>query len=491
MSDLRRTPTPDGGLVPPPVSEAASGPRPEVESLPRTELERLVSWADERTGLAEYARPALRKVFPDHWSFLLGEVALFCLIILVLTGTFMTLFFRPDLTPTVYEGSYAPLRGETVSAAYNSVLNLSFDVRFGLIFRQIHHWTALLFIAVITLHMSRIFFTGAFRRPREINWLIGFSLLIMALAEGFTGYSLPDDLLSGEGLRIFYSVFESIPFIGPWLMSLLFDGVYPTQAIDSRLFILHVMLLPGLFLGAVGVHLLLVWIQKHTQYPGPGKTEHNVVGQRFWPGQVFRSTGLFFLTAALVSLIAGLFQINPIWIYGPYIPYASGSPAQPDWYIGWLEGALRTSPNLEVTILGVTIPSIFWPGVVLPGLLFTPIILWPFIEPHITHDFAEHNLLDMPWDKPFRTATGVAVLSIFVVLTLAGGNDVLAVYFHVALYGLTNAFRLLLIAVPIVAWITTYVLMKERKARGKAPLGPAAGTALRRLPDGGFEEVEV
>jgi len=306
-----------------------------------TELERLAGWLDERTGLAVLVRTTLRKVFPDHWSFLLGEVALFCFLILLATGTFLAFFFVPSAGPTTYDGPYPPLQGATVSQAYDSVLNLSFEVKAGLLMRQVHHWTAVIFVAVIVTHLARVFFTGAFRRPRELNWILGFGLLLFALAEGITGYSLPDDLLSGTGARIFYSAAISIPFVGPYIGSLVFGGEFPTTAFISRFFVLHVMLLPGIFIVTIAAHVGLVFLQKHTQYRGPLQREDNVVGRHFWPGQAFLSAGLFFLTAAVMSVIGGLVQINPIWSYGPFEPSVVSSPAQPDWYVGWLDGALR------------------------------------------------------------------------------------------------------------------------------------------------------
>jgi ubiquinol-cytochrome c reductase cytochrome b subunit len=454
-----------------------------------TELERVVEWFDHRTGLAGFARTALRKVFPDHWSFLLGEVALFCFVLLVATGTFLTFFYVPSSAGVTYDGTYAPLAGSPVSAAYDSVLRLSFDVRAGLLMRQIHHWTALIFVGSIVVHLCRIFFTGAFRRPREINWLIGFGLLTFAVAEGFTGYSLPDDLLSGTGLRIAYSVLLSIPFLGPNLAFLAFDGPFPGPAVLSRLFVLHIMLLPALLVGGISVHLLIVWIQKHTQYRRPGATEGNVIGQRFWPNQVLRSLGLFFLTASIATLIGGLIQINPVWLYGPFVPYEATSPAQPDWYMGWLEGSLRIGPSVEPTILGVTIPSVFVPGIVVPGIMFGVIAIYPFLEAWRTRDRVDHHLLDMPWDAPRRSATGVAMLTLLTVLTLAGGNDVLATTFNVRVEDVTAVFRVLVVAAPIIAWFVTYRLLVARRDSGARSRPGRAGVAVRRSSDGGFDEL--
>jgi ubiquinol-cytochrome c reductase cytochrome b subunit len=468
----------------------------EAEKLEPTELERVLGWFDRRTGLAGPIRGAMAKVFPDHWSFLLGEIALFCFVILVATGTFLTFFYTPDAREVTYDGSYATLHGTDLSAAFASVLRLSFDVEAGLLMRQVHHWTALIFIGAIAAHLARIFFTGAFRRPREINYLIGMGLLTFALGEGITGYSLPDDLLSGTGLRIIDSAMLSIPFVGPWVASLFFGGEFPTPDILSRLFVFHVMLLPGLLIGGITVHLALLWFQKHTQYRGHGAREDNVVGLSFWPGQVFRSLGLFFLTSAVVVLVAGLIQINPVWLYGPYVPYVATVPAQPDWYVGWLEGALRLGLPIEPTILGVTIPSPFVPGILIPGVIMTALALWPFIEARLTGDHREHNLLDPPWRTPIRTATGAAGVALFLVLTIAGGNDVLAVIFDVPVEAITMVFRVLLIVAPVVTWLIVYRMARdlrnehERREREGAEEEPPS-VILARNAAGGFSEVKV
>jgi ubiquinol-cytochrome c reductase cytochrome b subunit len=369
---------------------------------------------------------------------------------------------------------------------------LSFEVRAGLLMRQIHHWTALLFLAVVILHLCRVFFTGAFRRPRELNWIVGFTLLVLALGEGITGYSLPDDLLSGTGARIVYSAALSIPFIGPWVASLVFGGEFPTTALISRFFVTHVLLLPGLVVVLIVAHIVLLVLHKHTQWPSGPARETNVVGRYFWPVQVFLSTGLFFLTAAWVSLLGGLFQINPIWAYGPFDAAVVASPAQPDWYVGWLDGSLRIWPPFEPTIFGVTLPAAFIPGVVIPGILFTIVALWPFIEAWLTGDHREHHLLDQIWEHPMRTAVGATLLTIFAVLTLAGANDVLAYYFSTELETLTIVFRVLTLVLPIVVGVTTYRLCDARRRRAVEHPGaaPPGGIALRRTASGGFEEVE-
>ena len=449
-------------------------------------------WIDDRLGIAAWTRTGLRKVFPDHWTFLFGEVALFCLVVLVLTGVFLTLFYVPDATQVTYDGPYAPLHGARVSAAYRSVLELSFEVQAGLVMRQVHHWAALVFVAAIVVHLLRVFFTGAYRRPREINWLIGIGLLTFALAMGITGYSLPDDLLSGTGLRIIYSAVISIPFLGPWAAFLLFGGEFPTETIVSRLFVFHIMLLPTLLIGLVAVHLAVLWRQKHTQWPGGGASETRVVGKPFWPTQVFKSTGLMLLTAAVLALMGGLLQINPIWTYGPFDPTRVSAPSQPDWYVGWLDGALRLFPPIELTAFGITIPSPFIPGILLPGIAFGIMTIWPFLESWISGDHREHHILERPRDAPIRTAVGVAALCVFVLLTLAAGNDVAAVILRIPLEETTNLLRIAVVVVPIVAGIAAYRVCTELRRRSRAAdagLRPRA-VRLERNAAGGFDSEE-
>ena len=449
----------------------------------------MLKWIDQRLGVAHWARKGLKKVFPDHWSFLLGEIALFCFIILLLTGTYLTLFYRPDAAPVIYEGPYEPLRGREMSAAYESVLRLSYEVRAGLVMRQIHHWAALVFVAAIVAHMVRVFFTGAFRKPREINWMVGVTLFVLAIGMGFTGYSLPDDLLSGTGLRIAYSAVISIPFVGPYLGFLVFGGEFPTEGIISRLFVLHVMLLPAIIIGLIGAHLGILWRQKHTQFAGKGRTERNVVGKSFWPQQFFKSFGLMLLTGAALALLGGLVQINAVWNYGPFDASAVSAPSQPDWYVGWLEGAIRLFPAFEPTIFGVTIPSMFIPGVVIPGIGFTVLALWPFIEQRVTQDSAMHNILDNPRDRPARSAIGVGAILYVALLTIAGGNDVLALTFNVPIEAMVWFLRISLFVIPVLGGFITYRVCTELQSSGARPARRKKGTRLRRNAEGGFEEV--
>ncbi|WP_308207527.1 cytochrome b [Actinomadura madurae] len=234
-------------------------------------LEKIVWGVNDRLGSGEFLNRNIRKAFPKHWSFLLGEIALYSFAILILTGVFLTLFFKPSGATVVYDGSYTPLRGVTMSEAYASTLHISFDVRGGLLMRQIHHWAAIIFIAAICVHLLRIFFTGAFRKPREINWLIGTTLFVLAIAEGFAGYSLPDDLLSGTGLRIMQGIVLSIPVAGTYLALWVFGGEFPaSEEFLPRLFTVHILLVPGVLLALVAAHVMILWHQTHTIFPGRG-----------------------------------------------------------------------------------------------------------------------------------------------------------------------------------------------------------------------------
>ncbi len=422
---------------------------------PGAPLDRFARWMDDRLRVAEAGRSYLHKAFPAHWSFLVGEVAVFSLVVLLFTGTFLALFYVPSSREVVYQGPYTPLVGQEVSAAFNSVMRLSFEVRAGLVMRQMHHWAALVFVASIVVHMLRVFFTGAFRRPRELNWVIGVALLLLAFGAGFTGYSLPDDLLSGTGLRIGYSVLLSVPFVGPLLGFIGIGGEFPGQDVLGRLHIMHVMLLPAGLVALAGAHLAIVVRQKHTQKPGPRATEDNVVGEPLFPNQTLTSLALFALVIAVVALLGGLFEINPVWLYGPYEPFDVFAPAQPDWYMGWLEGLLRLWPAWEFTLLGVTIPSVFLPGVVVPGLMFAVVFAWPWIDARwITGDSDEHHLLQRPRDVPLRTGIGVAGLVLLVVIFVAGSNDVIAAEIGTGLQTLTNLLRVLtLVAPPLAGWL--------------------------------------
>ncbi|HUC58373.1 MAG TPA: ubiquinol-cytochrome c reductase cytochrome b subunit [Streptosporangiaceae bacterium] len=448
------------------------------------------SWLDDRFHGARGVRTLFRKIFPDHWTFMLGEIALYSFVILLLSGTFLALFFKPSMTDVIYHGSYMRLDGVHMSEAYASTLNISFDVRGGLLMRQIHHWAADLFVAAILAHMLRIFFTGAYRKPREINWLIGLVLFTLALLEGLFGYSLPDDLLSGAGLRITQGVLQSIPIVGTYLSFFLFGGQYPGTDIIPRMYILHVLLIPGLFLALIGAHLFIMFHQKHTQMPGKGHTNENVVGAPMYPYFMAKTGAFFFFTFAVVALAATFAQINPIWLYGPYNPLAISAGSQPDFYMGFLEGALRIMPAWQWVVFGHTFPfNVFIPALVPLGLIMTAAGLWPFLEQWITGDKSEHHVNQRPRNAPTRTGLGIAAVSFYGVLWLEGSNDVLADHFDVPLYTITWIARFAVFLVPIFAYIITkrICLGLQRKDLHLMQHGVETGI-IRQLPSGEFIE---
>ncbi|MFI9491154.1 cytochrome bc complex cytochrome b subunit [Streptomyces halstedii] len=454
----------------------------------RRAAEEAVDAVDARLPLSEAGRAFLRKAFPDHWSFLLGELALYGFVVLLVTGVYLTLFFEPSMTESVYQGSYEPLRGVRTTQAYASTLRISFDVRGGLLVRQIHHWAALVFVASIGAHMLRVFFTGAFRRPREANWAVGVTMFLLALLEGFAGYSLPDDLLSGTGLRTAQGIMLSLPVVGTYLSFFVFGGEYPGVDIVPRLYPAHILLVPGLLLALISLHLLLIVRLKHTQWAGPGSTGRNVVGKPLFPQYTAKSAGLFFMVFGVLAVLGALAQINPVWNYGPYRTDHDSTASQPDWYVGFLEGALRLMPGVETRLWGHTL---MWnplvPGVLLPGALFLVLYAYPFFERWVTRGTGEHHLCDRPRDRPVRTGLGVAALTAYGVLLLAGGQDVIAFVFDVPVHALTWTFRVALFVLPVVAfWVTSRLcLALQAYERDLVENGEATGEVNQSV-EGGY-----
>ncbi|MEI2764193.1 MAG: cytochrome bc complex cytochrome b subunit [Dermatophilaceae bacterium] len=452
----------------------------------------VASWADERTGLAKGAAYMMKKVFPDHWSFMLGEIAMYSMIICLLTGVFLTFWFVPSAGLIPYDGSYLPLRGVEMSEAYSSTLSISFDVRGGLLIRQIHHWAALMFCVAVTVHMFRVFFTGAFRKPREINWVIGTILSMLSIVEGFAGYSLPDDLLSGTGIRAAEGFMRSIPIVGSYVSYIAFGGAFPGEAIIPRLYSLHVLLIPAILIGLFTAHIVLVMVHKHTQYPGPGRTNNNVVGFPLMPVYTAKAGGFFFIVFGVLALISALVTINPIWAYGPYDPSPVTAGSQPDWYMGFADGALRLLPGvLEFELGGFTWSfNVFLGAILLIPVLYTLAGAYPFLEAWVTGDKREHHLLDRPRNAPVRTGLGMMAISFYTLLFLAAGNDIMAIKLQLSINDITNLFRLLLVIVPpLVFWVTKRVCLSLQRAdREKVLHGRESGTIMR-TPEGKFYEV--
>jgi ubiquinol-cytochrome c reductase cytochrome b subunit len=452
----------------------------------------LASWVDDRTGTAKPVNYLLKKVFPDHWSFMLGEIAMFSLIILLVTGTFLTFWFVPSAGTVIYNGSYVPLKGIAMSEAFKSTVDISFDVRGGLIMRQIHHWAALMFTVSIMVHMFRVFFTGAFRKPREFNWVIGTILSLLAINEGFTGYSLPDDLLSGTGLRAAEGFLQSVPILGSYIAYFVFDGAFPGEAIIPRLFTVHVLLLPAIIVGLFTAHIVLVAVHKHTQYPGPGKTNDNVVGYPMMPVYMAKAGGFFFIVFGITTLMAALVTINPIWMYGPYDPSPVTAGSQPDWYMGFADGALRLFPGFfEFHAFGFTLSlNVFIPSLVVMPLLYGIAGAYPFIESWATGDKREHHLLDRPRNAPTRTGLGVMALSFYFILFFAAGNDLMAIKLGLSINNITQALQVMLLVVPPLAyWVTKRICLSLQRRDHDLVLHGRETGRLVRTAEGSFFEV--
>ncbi|HQZ08897.1 MAG TPA: ubiquinol-cytochrome c reductase cytochrome b subunit [Ornithinibacter sp.] len=451
----------------------------------------IAGWVDDRTGAAKPVGYLMKKVFPDHWSFMLGEIAMYSMIICLITGAFLTFWFVPSAGHTVYDGSFVPLRGVGMSEAYASTLNISFDIKGGLIIRQIHHWAALMFIVALTVHMFRVFFTGAFRKPREINWVIGTVLALLAIVEGFAGYSLPDDLLSGTGIRAMAGFVQTAPVIGTYLVYGIFGGPFPGEMIIPRLYSVHILLLPAILIGLFTAHIGLVFVQKHTQYPGPGRTNENVVGFPVMPVYAAKAGGFFFIVFGVLAMISALVQINPVWAYGPYDPSPVTAGSQPDWYMGFADGALRLLPGwLEFEFWGYTLSlNIALGALVLLPLVYTVLGIYPFVERWVTKDDREHHLLDRPRNNPVRTGIGMAGITAYSVFMFAAGNDIMAIKLGMSINDITWFFRIgLFVLPPLMFWVTKRICLSlQRRDRDTVLHGRETGTIIR-TPDGKYFE---
>ena len=449
---------------------------------------RAIRFVDERVGASPGLKKALSYVFADHWSFMLGEIALYAFVVLVATGVYLTFFYVPSSSMAVYRGPYVPLHGMLASEAYRSVVDISLSVPAGLVIRQTHHWAADVFVAAIVVHLFRIFFTGAYRKPRDINYWIGVTMLGLAIFEGFLGYSLIDDLLSGQGLAIAYGVGMSIPIVGANLTFLAFNGQFPGgPQFIPRMFIVHVLVVPVALATLITIHLITIARQHHTQFPGPGRTERNVVGTPTWPGYALRSIGLLLAVAGLLFLLGGLIQINPIWQWGPFHTYLSTNGAQPDWYLGWLIGAMRLMPNFEPQFVAATlVPNPFWGGLLFPTLVFAFLYAWPVIERRRTGDYRRHELLERPRDNPTRTAVGAAVASWTFFVFIAGAFD--RVYFRLEIpyEGQIWFGRIATFVVPVIVFFVTRRVCRELKRSERHPLRGWYGSVVRRTPSGGY-----
>ena len=436
-------------------------------------LARAYGWVDARLDL-DADRDILGKAFPAEDSFLLGEVALFCFLVLVLTGTFLGFFFEPSTSDVTYEGSVERFQGEEVPEAFASVLNITYDVPFGMLLRRMHHWAAHLFIASMALHMLRVFFTGAYRNPREPNWLVGTGLAGLSMGAAYTGYALPFDEFASTATGIGYNLARSIPLAGGALSKLVFGGSFPSSATIPRFYFLHVLVIPLAIAGLIGVHMLILMRQKHTEaerdedVPGPappaegaaanGETvagtdgagdgpaatdggvtgtvrakvagavdrddDSVIVGLPAFPNQAAVSAVVFFLTLATLSLLAGFLPVHNVAEYGPNDPAGTPALIMPDWFLMWVYGFLKLLPSwlsFHLPLVG-EINAEFVGGILMPTLVFGAVAAWPFVD--YSRD-PEHFALN-PLDRPKQTAVGVFGVTFIMVASVAGMNNIAA-----------------------------------------------------------------
>jgi ubiquinol-cytochrome c reductase cytochrome b subunit len=429
----------------------------------------------------------VRRSQADHWSFLFSQIAVYSFAVAVVTGVLLAVFFKPSMTGVIYHGSYQPLNGVQMSQAYESTLHISFDVRGGLLMRQIHHWAALIFVAAVCLQLLRLFFTGAFRRPRVLNWLIWVTLLVLGIAVGWTGGILPNDMMSGGSLGVLQAVLESIPVVGTRLMLWVFGGDVPGHDIIPRLFWVHA-LLPVAMAGLFALRRRLVRRHGHTRFAGPPGSGRLGSLQR---APVAAAVAMFFATCGVLALLGTLAQINPVWLSGPYQPGAISAGAVPDWYMGFLDGALRIMPGWQLEVAGhPLILAILVPAVLVPGAFFTLLAAYPLLERRLTGDRGVHHFLDRPRDAATRTAVGAAGITFYGLLWAAAANDQIAYHLHLDLYAVTWFFRIAVFAGPLLAYTLTQriCLGLTARERDEAEHGRPTGRIVMS-PDGGFSEI--
>ncbi|SFC76138.1 ubiquinol-cytochrome c reductase cytochrome b subunit [Nocardioides terrae] len=440
--------------------------------------------------MATYGGLAMRAE-PNHWSRLLGAVSASCLAVLVVTGVLLLVHYDPSSEVVTYSGTYLPLRRVPVSAAYASTVHLSLEVRGGMLLRQTHHWAALVLPASLMLQLATRFFTGAFRRPYRLAWVLLATTFVLALAGGWSGYDLPDDMLSGTGLRIFEGILVGTPFVGSRLTALVFGGEFPGDIVP-RLFWLHVLVVPVLLAAVLVARYVVARRRRPPQLPGPGRRESNVVGPP-WPAAAARRAGMFLVTAGVLVVMGGTLTVAPIWLYGPFSPESASAGSQPDWYTSWLDGALRLAPSSwDVSWLGGTLPLAVLVPELVAAVFLGVVVLYPLLEQWVTRDRGEHHVLDRPRNRPRRTGLGVAGFTFFGLLWLSGSTDIVATTFHVGFETQVLVLRVLLVAAPVLGYIVTVGLCRALQARDREAVEHGVPTGrMMRSAEGRYWEPHV
>ncbi len=377
----------------------------------------IFKWFDERLELGKFKEKFLSKTFPTHPTFLLGETALFSFIVLVATGVFLGFLYEPSTT-------MVSLFGAMVPAAYASVVRIDL-LPMGLIVRRIHHWSAMIMIAAILAHLLRVYFTASYRKPREINWLVGLGLWGIAMVAAFTGYLLPYSQFSVTATSIAYYVSKSAPWVGEWISRLLFAGDFPSDGTVPRFFFMHVMLIPIVLIGLISLHMLLLVKQKHTE-PRSNRDRKEAQGGRrligvpIWPEQGLISLSFFFFLLFVVVIMATYIPLNPIETYGPPTP---GTPVmRPDWYFLIVYGFLKLVPgDLSFSIFGGKITPETIGGVIFPASTFIVYALIPFLD----RSKEPRHYMENPLHRPFMTSLGIGGIVFMCTMVVAGYIDVL------------------------------------------------------------------
>jgi ubiquinol-cytochrome c reductase cytochrome b subunit len=295
-------------------------------------------------------------------------------------------------------------------------------------------------------------------------------MFVLAIANGYFGYSLGGDLLSGAGLRIAYAIMLSIPFFGKWVPYIVLGGNVPSDKMVPHMYAMHIFVIPTLIGLLIAAHLTIIWRQMHTNLPGPRRSDVTIVGSRLYPSYSAKSIGLFLCVFALIAGLGAFVQINPIWVYGPYDPMAIMPGAQPDWYLGWIEGAMRLFPGVNIHMGYFLVPELFFPAVLMPAMVFIILYAWPWIDKWmISFDNQEHNVLRRPSQQPFNTAFGCAGIMFMLLLLIAGGDDVIAVSTNNSVAIIRTILRGLVCVLPTFTFCCVYLLC--RRAKRKLPAG--------------------
>ena len=433
-------------------------------------------WVDRLSVRAGAVAAAVRqRAVADRWIVLLAQIAVFSFIVVTLTGLFLMFFYVPSTATTSYDGSFPPLNGVEMSLALQSTLDLSFDVRGGLLVRQMHNWGSSLMVAALLLLIARIFFTGAFRRPRGLSWAVLFLVLVLSMTAGFTGNVLPDDMLSGTSLMILYGVLQSIPFAGTWLASLVFGGAYPGDPI-ALFYPLHIVVLPVMLAGLIALGLAASGVR----LPVAGAVR-----------AFRRSGGVFFIVFGVLALTGAFVTINPVWLYGPSDPGQATAGAGPLWYLAFVDGALRLiPPGWEIVLFGGTLTLAVLVPAAVATLFLGAIAGYPLVERWATGDSREHVGTARARDYPVRTAIGAAGIGFYVVLWAAAGADTIATQFALSIEGVLLTLQVLAVAGPLVAFAVAWRVCIDLRAKSQDVVEHGFETGrIVRMPGGEYVEI--